>query len=192
MRVDEIKYFRNRQEWREWLRNNHNSSNEIWLLYYKKHTCRPRIPYDDAVEEALCFGWIDSIVKKVDEISYCQRFTPRKQGSSWSESNIHRAERMIAAGKMMPAGMERYSELMEKPELALETPDNSLDLELPLSLVNALKTNKVARDFFLVQPRSYRNMCIRWIEAAKREETRQRRVGEVVRKSNNKERIGLK
>ena len=164
----------------------------IWILYYKKHTCRPRIPYDDAVEEALCFGWIDSIIKKVDEISYCQKFTPRKRGSSWSESNIHRAESMIAEGKMTPAGMERYSEVLQNSDLVIKAPDNSVDLDLPLLLKNALQSRKKASDFFMDSPRSYRNMCIRWIEAAKKEETKQRRVDEVVKKSNKNERIGLK
>ena len=83
-------YITNRNEWREWLKKNHNKINEIWLIYFKKHTGTPRIPYDDAVEEALCYGWIDSTVKRIDEETFMQKFTPRKKKSIWSKLNKKR------------------------------------------------------------------------------------------------------
>ena len=87
MRLTKELYVTNREDWRAWLEQNHATEKEVWLLYYKKHTGKPTIPYDDAVEEALCFGWIDSTVKRIDDEKYTQKFTPRNDRSVWSESN---------------------------------------------------------------------------------------------------------
>ncbi len=120
-------YVKTREEWHSWLADNHDTTKIIWLLYYKKHTCRQRIPYNDAVEEALCFGWIDSIVKRIDEISYCQKFTPRRSGSRWSESNLLRAEDMLAQNKMTPAGMKFYQEVLDNPDLIVRSTNNKIE-----------------------------------------------------------------
>lgn len=101
MKITNMLYVTNRKDWRTWLGKNHDIEKEVWLIYYKKHTETARIPYDDAVEEAICFGWIDSTVKKIDEDRYAQKFTPRKGRSKWSQKNIKRAEKMIQEGKMM-------------------------------------------------------------------------------------------
>ncbi|MGB2982026.1 MAG: hypothetical protein WBC77_12350, partial [Candidatus Zixiibacteriota bacterium] len=98
-------YVTNRDDWRAWLRKNHSSQKEVWLIYYKKHTGKPRIPYDDAVEEALCYGWIDSTIKRIDEEKYAQKFTPRSEKSNWSELNKRRAKKMIREGRMTQAGL---------------------------------------------------------------------------------------
>ena len=100
-------YFKDRKEWREWLSKNHNIEAGIWLVYYKKETGRTSIEYDDSVEEALCFGWIDSIIKKIDEEKYVRKFTPRKPNSRWSESNKRRVEKMI---KEVGKGIENLLE----------------------------------------------------------------------------------
>ena len=92
--------FKNRDEWRNWLKDYHNIAKGIWLIYYKKHTKKPSVYYNDAVEEALCFGWIDSLVKRIDDERYMQKYTPRNPNSSWSELNKQRVEKMIAEGKM--------------------------------------------------------------------------------------------
>jgi len=105
MEITEKLYVKNREAWREWLINHHAARKEIWLVYYKKHTGKSRIPYDHAVEEALCFGWIDSTVKRVDDEIYVQRFTPRKKNSNWSDLNKKRARNLIKSGKMTDAGM---------------------------------------------------------------------------------------
>jgi len=107
MQANKELYVTNRDDWRAWLKVNHAIKKEIWLIYYKKHTGKPRILYDAAVEEALCFGWIDSIVKKIDAEKYAQKFTPRKDTSGWSEPNKRRVERMIKQGRMTEAGMAR-------------------------------------------------------------------------------------
>jgi uncharacterized protein YdeI (YjbR/CyaY-like superfamily) len=93
-------YVTNRTDWRSWLRKHHDREKEIWLIYYKQLTGKPRIPYEDAVEEALCFGWIDSTVKRLDQERYAQKFTPRRANSHWSVLNKKRAKKMIQAGKM--------------------------------------------------------------------------------------------
>ena len=98
-------YVKNRTEWRTWLEANHDNVKEIWLVFNKKETGLASIPYGEAVEEALCFGWIDSIIKKLDESQYVRKFTPRKANSKWSVSNIQRVEKMIQAGLMTPHGM---------------------------------------------------------------------------------------
>lgn len=110
--MDEVKtiYVKDRKQWRSWLRKNHASEREIWLIIYKKKSNKPSIPYEDAVEEAVCFGWIDGRVKRIDDEKYMQRYSPRTAKSAWSASNIARAEKMIAQGKMTEAGLKAYRE----------------------------------------------------------------------------------
>src|SRR5579863_2221982 len=100
-------YVSNRDEWRAWLADHYESEVEIWLVYYKKHSGTPRIPYDHAVEEALCFGWIDSIVKRIDGAKYAQRFTPRRDCTKWSALNVRRVRKLIKKGRMTRAGMAK-------------------------------------------------------------------------------------
>ena len=100
-------YISDRVQWREWLYQNHNNENDIWMIYFKKHTGKKRIPYNDAVEEAICFGWIDSTVRRIDNETYMQRFLLRKKNSKWSELNKKRALKMIKAEKMTESGLEK-------------------------------------------------------------------------------------
>ena len=104
MKITKTLYVHKTNHWRTWLRKNHRTAKEIWLIYYKKHSGKPRIPYNDAVEEALCFGWIDSTVKTVDKDSFAQRFSPRNPKSSWSELNKERARMLLRKKAMVPAG----------------------------------------------------------------------------------------
>ena len=99
MEITETFYAKTRKEWRTWLEKNHDSKKEIWLIYYKKHTGKPNVPYDESVEEALCFGWIDGILKRIDDERYARRFTPRRKGSIWAPSNVERVANMIKEGK---------------------------------------------------------------------------------------------
>jgi uncharacterized protein YdeI (YjbR/CyaY-like superfamily) len=96
-----------RRDWRAWLKSHHETEKEIWLIFHKKHTGKGRLAYDDAVEEAICFGWIDSIIKRRDEQTYVQKFTPRNLNSRWSSLNVERAKKMIAAGLMTAAGLAK-------------------------------------------------------------------------------------
>lgn len=105
MEIAKTFYARDRKEWREWLSKNHDKEKEIWLIYYKKASGKKSISYNDAVEEALCFGWIDSIEKSLDSERFAGRFTPRKPNSNWSKSNRERVKRLIREGKMTEAGL---------------------------------------------------------------------------------------
>lgn len=108
MKITETLYVHNRKDWRAWLKKNHAKKKEIWLIYYRKASGRKRIPYDDAVEEALCFGWTDSTAKRIDGERFAQRFTPRRPGSQWSELNKKRARRLIKNGRMTRAGIAKF------------------------------------------------------------------------------------
>lgn len=182
----------NRDEWHRWLEVNHKKEKEIWLVYYKKHTCNPRIPYDDAVEEAICFGWIDSIIKRIDENTYCQKFTPRRKTSKWSEKNIERAEKMLSQGKMTTPGIALFEQTRNDPSLIVKSEKTPSFIEIPEDLNKKLHNTGHAFRYFIAFPRSYQMMCIKWINAAKRPETRERRIEEVARKASEGEKIGLK
>lgn len=180
MKIDQL-YVTERKKWREWLKRNHSKKNEIWLIYYKKHTGTPRIPYDDAVEEALCYGWIDSTVKRIDEETFMQKFTPRNKNSIWSKLNKQRVEKMIKSGKMRKAGMDRVGDAKRNGEwdAAYAVKD---DVEMPPELETALNKNKKAKENFNNFARSYRCNYIEWVVNAKRRETIDRRIKEVVRR----------
>lgn len=184
-------YVSNRKDWREWLEKNHTTEKEIWLVYYKKHTGKDRIPYDDAVEEALCFGWIDSIVRRLDDEKYAQKFTPRKDQSNWSESNKRRIEKMTAQDKMTEAGLikikraketGKWDEIISSPDLHEVHPDFKNELE---------KNPKAKENFNRLAP-SYQKYYIGWISSAKRDETRNKRIKEALGLLEKNQKLGLK
>lgn len=170
----------NRREWRAWLAGNHSSEKEVWLVFYKKNTGRLRIPYEDAVEEALCFGWIDSIVKRIDDGKYVRKFTPRRQKSLWSEANRRRALKMTREGRMTDAGMAKVREAKENGTWRSATPRREV-APMPREFKNALEANKKARDNFARLATSYKKQYIGWIMSAKRGDTRKRRISETIR-----------
>jgi uncharacterized protein YdeI (YjbR/CyaY-like superfamily) len=149
-------YAKDRDEWRAWLQANHAVAKEIWLVYYRKATGKPRVPYNDAVEEALCFGWIDSQQKGIDEERFAQRFSPRKPRSSWSESNRVRLRKLIAAGKMEPAG------LAVAREVILDEP-----FELPPDIEAALKQEPQTWTNFLAFSEDYRRIRVAFVASAR-------------------------
>src|SRR5581483_6540294 len=114
MEITQTLYVHKTTDWRSWLKKNHKTAREIWLVYYKKNSGKPRIAYNDAVDEALCFGWIDSTVKAIDKDRYCQRYSPRRKGSPCSEMNKHRAMRMIKEKRMTPAGLAALDGVLGK------------------------------------------------------------------------------
>ena len=183
-------YITDRNEWREWLKKNYRNKQEIWLIYYKKHTGKPRIPYDDAVEEALCYGWIDTTVKRIDEDKYLQKFCPRKKGSMWSKLNKQRVEKMIRAGKMRKPGMDKVDEAKKNGEwdAAYAVKD---DIHMPPGLKEALRKNRKAEENFYNFAPSYRRNYIRWVADAKRDETMNRRIKEVVERAEKNIKPGM-
>jgi uncharacterized protein YdeI (YjbR/CyaY-like superfamily) len=172
-------YPKNRKEWRSWLENNHATVDEVWLRYYKKPSGKPRIPYNDAVEEALCFGWIDGKIKRINEDYYVQRFTPRRPGSRWSGYNIQRAQKLIKDGHMHKTGLKAYSEVLEKPELIYQDSRNGVP-EIPADLNKELGKNRTASSNFMNFTMSTRRIYIEWLNSSKKPETRSRRIAKIV------------
>jgi len=172
-------YLETRQEWRFWLDKYHSIEKGIFLIYYKKHTGKPRIPYDDAVEEALCYGWIDSIVKRIDDEKYMQKFTPRNHKSQWSETNKKRVEKMIAEGKMTEAGLEKIKIAKENGKWD-EVTDAKKQFVLSSDLFNILESDIKAHKEFGKLLASLKKNYISWIMSAKKEETRERRLRKMI------------
>jgi uncharacterized protein YdeI (YjbR/CyaY-like superfamily) len=177
-------YVTNRLDLRAWLEKNHSSEGEVWLIYYKKHTGEPTISYEDAVEEAICFGWIDTTVRRLDDERYAQKFTPRRPKSKWNKRNIQRARKMIREGRMTESGLKIFNERREYEEI-VET------LEIPPDLKKALKEDKLAWKNFNSFAPSYRRMYIYYITSAKRDETRKKRIYQVVKQSKENKKVKL-
>ena len=184
-------YITNRKEWRAWLQENHQKEKEVWLIYYKKHTGIPRIPYDDAVEEALCFGWIDSLVRKIDDEKFMQKFSPRKDKSDWSESNKKRVRKLLAKGLMAQAGLRKI-EAAKKNGSWDRVIESTRNHKMPAELENALAANSAARNFFDSLSPACRKQYVGWVASAKKAETRKRRAEEALTRLNRKEKLGLK
>jgi uncharacterized protein YdeI (YjbR/CyaY-like superfamily) len=178
----ETVFAKDRSEWRRWLAKNCERSREIWLVFYKKASGKPTVSYEHAVEEALCFGWIDGMIKKLDEECYAQRFTPRKAKSPWSKSNIQRVERLIAEGQMMPAGLKAYHSGHGR-----EVPP--MPAELAKVLEAKFRKQRVAWANYEKFPPGYRRITAGWVASAKKEETRLKRLEKLIEYSARNERI---
>ena len=169
-----------RDEWRAWLETHHASEPEIWLVIHSKGSGSPSIPYNDAVEEALCFGWIDSIVKKLDTDSRAQRFTPRRPGRALSEMNKVRVRRLAEAGRMTQAGFDAAGDVLDEP------------FEVPADILKRLKSDERAWANFQAFPESYQRIRIGWIDAArKRPEVFEQRLAYFMRMTAQNKRFGM-
>ena len=168
-----------RSEWRAWLTRNHQRKEGVWLVTYKKATGKPRIDYDEAVEEALCFGWVDSKPGKLDDERFMLHFAPRKQGTGWSQPNKQRIEKLIVAGLMMPAGLDKVEQA--KCDGSWSRLDAVEALEIPQDLSAALANYPNAEHHFYAFPRSVKRGILEWILNAKKPETRAKRVAETAR-----------
>lgn len=167
-----------RRAWRAWLRKNHNSSPGIWLVYAKKHTGISSLSYADAVEEALCFGWIDSLVHPIDDSLYKQIFTPRKTKSRWSSLNKKRVERLIAAGQVTAAGMKAIE--IAKKTGTWDAHAETEALTIPPELKKALNADAAAKKNWPAYTESQRKAFLRMVADAKTDETRAKRVARVL------------
>lgn len=176
-------YCPDRASWRAWLEENHRVAFGIWLIYYKKHTGQPRVSYDEAVEEALCFGWIDSKPNRLDEDRYMQLFTPRKPKSPWSRLNKERVARLIEDGLMTEAGMALIEAAKENGFWTILDPVENL--EVPDDLQEALEANPTALSYFEAFADTYKKGILWWIISAKRPETRANRVAKTVAMAEN-------
>lgn len=180
--------FTTRQAWRAWLTRHHASAKVAWLVYFKGHTGKTSIPYEDSVEEALCFGWIDGIIQKLDDKRYCRRFGPRLPGSRWSALNKKRALKMIKQGRMAPPGMAKFR-ISGKPQgitSRTKTPPP------PPVFVKALQAHPKARENYDRLAPSYQRQYLFWIAAAKTKETLARRIEESVQRLILNQKLGMK
>ncbi len=180
-------FFRTPSNFRAWLEKNHEAATELWVGFYKKDSGKPSITWPESVDEALCFGWIDGIRKRVDEISYMIRFTPRRRGSIWSAINIKRASELQKQKRMRPAGLKAFAARIENKSGVYSYEQRRAELEEPYS--SRLKRNKSAWDFFQAQPPSYRKMMSWYILSAKTEETRSRRFEKLMKASASRKRL---
>ncbi|MGH9457333.1 MAG: YdeI/OmpD-associated family protein [Thermoanaerobaculia bacterium] len=174
-----VRFFRTPSEFGRWLAKNHDRENELWVGFYKKATGRATITFPDALDEALCWGWIDGIRKSVDEISYTNRFTPRRAGSNWSAINIGRAKELIAEGRMQPPGLRAF-EARRDDRAAASAFDRGKAPKLDEAHEAHFRAARDAWTFFEAQPPGYRRLALGWVISAKREDTRLRRLEKLI------------
>lgn len=174
-------------DFRAWLEKHHKTTDHLWVGYYKKATKKPSVTWEDTVEEALCFGWIDGIRKSCDDESYMIRFTPRKEKSVWSQRNIDLVERLNAEGRMKAEGLAAFAFKDLHPDSGYATA--KFDEELTDQMVRRFRETPGAWEFYQDQPPGYRRHTARWVTSAKREETRERRLTTLIEDSKNGLRI---
>lgn len=184
-------YVKNREAWRSWLSQNHATENELWLIFYKKATGQPCIAYGTSVEEALCFGWIDSIIKKIDDTKYARKFTPRKDESNWSELNRKRANKMIKENRMTEAGLSKI-QIAKKTKRWDQHTKPKIDFGISPEFSNELDKNHQAKENFENLVPTYRKQYIGWINVAKKSETKKQRIAESIALLQKGEKLGLK
>ena len=170
-----------RDEWREWLKSHHDRTEGVWVVYTKRSTGRQVLTYEQAVEEALSFGWIDGKVHAIDDTKYSQMFTPRKKGSPWARSNKERVRRLIDQGRMAPSGLAKVEEA--KRDGSWIVLDRIDEISVPEELKAALDANRRAREGFDSFTPSQRKQFLWWLHGAKRVGTRSSRIEEIIRLS---------
>jgi uncharacterized protein YdeI (YjbR/CyaY-like superfamily) len=173
--------------WRAWLEQHHASASEIWLVFHKQHTGTTSVGYMEALDEALCYGWIDSLVRRLDEDRYARKFTPRKSNSKWSDINRKRYAELAKAGRLAPAGKARSPETGGRYDARLAMPEKT-----PPYITKALKAKPTAWGFFQTLTPKQQRYAWGWVHLAKQDETRRRRLEEVIRLLSKKQKLGLK
>ena len=185
----DVLYFESPAEFRAWLDANGKTADSVWVGYYKKSRGKLSISHADAIDEALCYGWIDSIRKGVDDERYANRFTPRRPGSNWSQINIDRVGELAAQGRMLPPGLRAF-EQRGKARATVSSADVRHQ-RFDEASEQRFRANEAAWAFFQAQPPGYRRTVIHWVTSAKREETRLKRLETLIEDSANGRRIGL-
>jgi uncharacterized protein YdeI (YjbR/CyaY-like superfamily) len=183
----DLKFFKTPAEFRKWLDKNHSDVAELWLAFYKKDSGRPSITYSEALDQALCYGWIDGVRKAVDDISYTQRFTPRKPDSIWSLVNIRRVNELTQVGRMMAPGVAAFATRDEEraKKYSYENRARTLGEEYE----KKFRAKKTAWEFYQAQAPWYRRTSSFWVTSAKQEATRLRRLEQLIACSARGERL---
>ena len=175
------------RRWRKWLADHYESESEVWVIFHKRHTGQPTVAYLDALDEALCYGWIDSLVRRLDEDRYARKFTPRRSGSKWSDVNRKRYAELAKAGRLTPAGQACSPETGGR-----YGPKPTVPATIPAGIRKALKASPKAWSFFETLTPGQQRYHFGWIHIAKQKETKQRRMKEVIRLLEKKQKLGLK
>lgn len=186
-RWDDPRLFRDQAAFRAWLARNHDTVTELWVGFYNKASGKSAMTYAQAVDEALCWGWIDGIKRKVDGERYTNRFTPRRPTSKWSDVNLRRYAELEAAGRVAPPGSAAFSRY--DPERQRAYSFEARPEAFPPQLERAFRKEREAWAFFRAQPPGYRRTCFHWVASAKREDTRLRRLEKLVERSARGERL---
>jgi uncharacterized protein YdeI (YjbR/CyaY-like superfamily) len=183
------KFFKSQTEFRRWLNNNHDKEKELSVGFYKKNSGKPSITYPEALDEALCFGWIDGVRRSLGEESYTIRFTPRKPKSIWSNVNVRHVERLKQLGRMAPPGLAAYA--LRTPERTGVYAFENSPHKLTVTYEKKFRANEKAWEFFDQLPPSLKRTCIFWVMNARQEETRLRRLDNLIASSAKRERRGF-
>jgi uncharacterized protein YdeI (YjbR/CyaY-like superfamily) len=184
----EQRYFKTQAEFRAWLVKHHATATEVGVVLHRKSSAEPSMTWSEAVDQALCFGWIDSIARRLDDTRRVQRFTPRKPKSNWSAVNIKKVGELTAQGLMMPAGLAAFAR-REEARSAIYSYENRQLAALDLEREALFRASRGAWDFFNRQPPSYRQTSIYWVMNAKREETRTSRLARLISASDEDRRL---
>lgn len=187
--IDPI-FFASPAEFRAWLEASHASARELWVGFHKKGTGRPSLTWPESVAEALCFGWIDGVRRRLDDERYMIRFTPRRPGSTWSAINVTMMERLIAAGRVHPAGLHAYS-LRAQAKSGIYSYEQRHRAELDADMLRQFQRNRRAWAYFQARPPGYRRTATWWVVSAKRAETRAKRLAQLIASSAREQPIPL-
>lgn len=184
-----IKFFKTQDALRKWLEKNHNKKDELWLGYYKKTSGKQSVTYAQAVDEAICFGWIDGIAKGIDEEKYCQRYTPRRPKSIWSAVNIKKVTELTKVGRMHEAGLKTFNnrDLNQAGLYSFE----QKEITMPSAYIRKFKANKKAWQYFSNMPKGYQKTATWWVISAKQDATRLRRLDTLIKDSEAGRKIAL-
>lgn len=174
-------FFSSKSEWRDWLSSNSEDSEAVWLLFYKKKSGKPTLSYDDAVEQALCFGWIDGIVKGIDSIRFKRKFMPRKNLYNWSDSNRKRVEKLVAKDEMTEAGLKKIGDYASTRKLVWPIQEIDEPRAFTEDLHQLLQANQQAMANFQNLTDSHQKKYISWVMSAKKLETRRNRMNEAIK-----------
>ena len=172
-------YFATPEEWRAWLAQHHATAPDLWVGFYKRGTGRPSLTWPESVDQALCFGWIDGVRRRIDDERYAIRFTPRRKGSTWSSINLKRVEELVRLGLMHQAGRNAHAS-RSAAKSGIYSYEQRKSVNLPAAMEARFKRNRKAWAFFQAQPPWYRRTSVWWVVSAKKEETRERRLATLI------------
>lgn len=192
MEITQTLYVKNRKEWRSWLKKNYDTAKEIWLIYYNKQSGKERISYNDAVDIALCYGWIDSTIKSVDNDSSAQRFSPRRKNSQLSELNKERVKRLMLSGEMTNAGLESIKHHFEEDISGNSNNKTLKEFALPVDILEKLREDHIVWENFQNFDDSYKKIRLAYIDGARsRPEEFQKRLNYFIKMTSQNKRFGM-